>query len=119
MNLINRKNEKLRCGEEDDFLIKDIYEEIYKRIINPIYIVMLSLVSSLIILKSKVNFLQNYFKIFLFIIGFTIIILSELSYKLINQTFAFEIFSILLPLIGIICFYIFILIKSKFKLSYL
>ena len=118
-HLINRKNEKLRCGEENDFLLKDIYEEIYKRVINPVYIVMLSLVSSLIILKSKINFLQNYFKIFLFIVGFVIIILSELSYKLINQTFAFEIFSILLPLIGIVCFYIFILIKSKFKLSYL
>ena len=30
------------------FLIKDIYEEIFKRIINPIYIIILSLISSLI-----------------------------------------------------------------------
>ena len=43
-----RKDEKLRCGLENSFLIKDIYEEIFKRAINPLYIVILSLISSLL-----------------------------------------------------------------------
>ena len=57
-----RKDEKLRCGFENSFLIKDIYEEIFKRIINPIYIIILSLISSLLILKPKVPLFQKYFK---------------------------------------------------------
>ena len=117
--LENRKNINLRCGGENDFLVKEIYEEIFKRIINPIYIIVLSLISSLIILKSKISYLQTYYKSFLFITGFVIIILSELSYKLLNLTFISEVFSILLPFICILFFYLFILFKSKFKLSYL
>tara|TARA_B100000989_G_scaffold297152_1_gene282106 strand:+ start:855 stop:1985 length:1131 start_codon:yes stop_codon:yes gene_type:complete len=114
-----RKNDKTRCGNENDFVLKDIYEEIFKRVIIPIYIIVLSLISSLIILKSKVNYLQNYFKTILFLTGFIIIILSELSYKLINKIFIVEILSLSLPLICILFFYIFIFIKSKFKLNYL
>ena len=61
-----RKDTDLRCGEKDNaFLLKDIYEEVFKRLINPLYIIIISLISSLIILKYKINF-QNYYKIFLF-----------------------------------------------------
>ena len=109
--LVERKNINLRCGDENDFLIKDIYEEVFKRTINPIYIVILSLISSLIILKSKVSYIQIYYKSVLFITGFIIIILSELSYKLINLTFFFEIISIILPFICILFFYIFIFLN--------
>ena len=114
-----RKDKNLRCGGENSFLIKEIYEEIFKRAINPTYIIILSLVSSLVILKPKIKNLGNYYKSFLFITGFVIIILSELSYKLLNLTFIYEVFSILLPFICILFFYLFILFKSKFKLSYL
>ena len=117
--LENRKATNLRCGSKSDFLLKDIYEEVFKRIINPIYIIVLSLISSLIILKSKITFFQNYFKFFLFIIGFVIILISELAYKLIEYPFYFEIISITLPLLAILKFYLFILIKSKFNLGYL
>ena len=118
-NFENRKDKNLRCGQQNDFLLKEIYEEIFKRAINPIYIIVLSLISSLIILKSKINFLQNYFKFFLFIVGFLIIIFSELSYKLLNETFYIEMFTLILPLICIIFFYMFITLKSKFRLGYL
>ena len=58
---------------KNSFLIKDIYEEIFKRIINPIYIIIISLISSLIILKSKIIFFQNYYKFFYFYLGFGIL----------------------------------------------
>ncbi len=118
-NFENRKDKNLRCGQQNDFLLKEIYEEVFKRAINPIYIIVLSLISSLIILKSKINFLQNYFKITLFLVGFAIIIFSELSYKLLSETIYIEIFTLILPLICILFFYIFVSIKSKFKLGYL
>ena len=118
--IAKRKDTKLRCGQEDySFEIKAIYEEIFKRSINPIYIIILSLVSSLLILKPKISYFQNYFKSFLFIIGFIIIIFSELSYKFITSQVSIEIVFILLPIISILFFYTYILIKSKFNLTYL
>ncbi len=118
--ITKRKDTKLRCGQEDySFEIKAIYEEIFKRSINPIYIIILSLVSSLLILKPKISHFQNYFKSFLFIIGFIIIIFSELSYKFITSQVSIEIVFILLPIISILFFYTYILIKSKFNLTYL
>ena len=113
-----RKNENLRCGESG-FLVKNIYEEIFKRTINPIYLIFISLISSLIILKSKVNFLQNYYKFFLFFIGFITILFAELSYKFILLSNKVEITLLLSPILSILFFYLYILVKTKFKLSYL
>ena len=119
-NLFNsRKDKNIRCGKENSFLIKDIYEEFFQRIIQPLYIIILSLLSSLIILKSKINIFQNYFKTLLFIIGFCLIIFSELSYKFITESFMVEIIFIVLPFVFVLFFYFMIFIKSKFNLSYL
>ena len=114
-----RKDPKIRCENENSFLIKDIYEELFKRIINPVYIVILSLVSSLIILKSRINNFENYFKSILFFLGFSIIIFSELSYKFISINQKFELFIILLPILFVILFYLSLLFKSKFKFKHL
>ena len=69
-NIVNRNNIKERCDKENSYLIKETYEEIFKRVINPIYIIILSLISSRVILKPKSNFLNYYNKILLFILGF-------------------------------------------------
>ena len=114
-----RKDEKFRCDKEDSFLIKDIYEEIFKRIVNPVYIIILSLLSSLLILKSKVNKFRNSFKYFIFFIGFLVIIFSELSYKFLSYTLEIEILFLLLPIIFVFLFYLNILFITKFKPRYL
>ena len=114
-----RKDNDFRCGEKNAFLMKDIYEEVFKRIIIPIYLIILSLLSSLSILQPKESILQNYFKIILFFIGFIIILFSELSYKFILYSFGMEIFMIILPIIFIFIFYITLFIKSNFKMSHL
>ena len=115
----NRKDNSLRCGDENSFLIKDIYEETYKRVINPIYIIILSLISSLLILKTKINYSQSYVKFLLFTLGFVIILLSELSYKFIFFSYYIEILFITLPILFILIFYLFILFKTKFNFRFL
>ena len=90
-NIVNRNNIKERCDKENSYLIKETYEEIFKRVINPIYIIILSLISSLIILKPKSNFLNGHNKILLFILGFFIILFSQLSYKFISYSELIEI----------------------------
>ncbi len=117
--LKERKNDILRCGEQNSFLVKDIYEEVFKRIVNPTYIIAISLIASLIILKTKFNYLQNFFKFFIFISGFFIIVFSELSYKFINSSLYTEILFLLLPIIFIVLFYFYILIKTNFNLRHL
>ena len=115
----SRKDNDKRCGQKDNFLIKDIYEEAFKRIINPSYIIILSLISSLLILKLKVPKFQNYFKFFLFLLGFFIIIFSELSYKFVSMSLNIEILFISMPILFIILFYLIILLKTNFKPTYL
>ena len=115
----SRKDDDKRCGQKDNFLIKDIYEEAFKRIINPSYIIILSLISSLLILKLKVPKFQNYFKFFLFLLGFFIIIFSELSYKFVSMSLNIEILFISMPILFIILFYLIILLKTNFKPKYL
>ncbi len=114
-----RKDTEIRCGEKNQFSIKDIYEEVFKRIIIPVYLIILSLISSLLILKPKESILQNYFKIFLFSVGFTLILFSELSYKFILSSIVIEFVILVLPIIFIFLFYGSLLIKSKFRMSYL
>ena len=115
----SRKDDYKRCGQKDNFLIKDIYEETFKRIVNPSYIIILSLISSLLILKLKVPKFQNYFKFFLFLLGFFIIIFSELSYKFVSMSLNIEILFISMPILFIILFYLIILLKTNFKPKYL
>ena len=115
----SRKDNESRCGLKNSFLIKDIYEEIFKRTINPIYIIILSLISSLLVIKPKESAISKYFSFVLFSLGFLIIIFSELSYKFVSFTTIMELISILLPIIFIFIFYLIILLKTKFKLNYL
>ena len=83
------------------------------------YIIILSLISSLVILKTKKIKLDKFYRFLIFFLGFAIIIISELSYKFVGQELELEIFSISLPIIFIIFFYLYILIKSNFKTNHL
>ena len=115
----DRKTNNIRCNKETSFSINEIYEEMFQRIVNPIYIIILSLISSVVIVKPKVEFLENYLKFILFIIGFFLILFSQLSYKFIYFSKNVEVVFILLPIIFIFIFYLILFVKTKFKLKYL
>ena len=115
----NRKENNIRCSKENSFLINEIYEEMFQRAINPIYIIILSLISSLVITKPKIYFIQNYLKAILFIFGFFIILFSQLTYKFIYFSESSEIIFIFLPVIFVFIFYLILFFKTKFRLKYL
>ncbi len=108
--LNKRKNDTERCGKEDKFLIKDIYQELFKRAIIPIYLIIISLLGSSLILKPKNLVYPFYYKFSLFFFGFSIIIFSQLSHKLIFYTLAFEILTFILPFLLIIFFLRFLIL---------
>ena len=99
--------------------LKSISEEIFKRFIIPLYIFILSLIASSLVLKPKKNFLLKYHKFFIFILGFLIIVISQISFKFISQSKNIDLFVISIPIILISSYYIFLILntKSKFKKS--
>ena len=117
--LKNRKNEKIRCSKENSFLIREIYEELFQRTISPVYIIVLSLISSLIVFKPKIDLLEIYLKVILFTCGFALILFSQLTYKFLFFSFKTEILFLILPIIFVILFYLILILKTKFNLRYL
>ena len=95
---------------------RNIYQELFKRLISPFYLPVLILISLLLILTSKENLKYNKNKFLIFFLGFGIIILSESSLGYIAnnliKNFSLVIFPIILTLI------IYSVFIYKLKLSY-
>ena len=93
--------------------LKVILRELYKRIIVPIYIPALVLISLLLTFSSKEK--RNYFKfrIFIFLCGFILIILSEGSLRYIQNNLKDNFFLICIPFILSIILYL--LFNFKFN----
>ena len=93
--------------------VDNIIKELYKRIIIPLYIPVLILVSLLLIFKSKENINYPRYRILIFLIGFTTIILSEMTIRLINADLTKNIKFFVVPIILIITLYVNYLIRFK------
>ena len=96
---------------------REIYKELFKRLIIPLYLPLLILIAVTHLLISKENL--NYFKyrIAIFLVGIFIIIISESSLGFINNTFFNNLFFILLPIIFILTFYLILFFKFKLNIS--
>ena len=79
---IDENFEVENCRDDN---IDNILKELYKRIIIPLYIPVLILISLLLIFKSKENI--NYLRYRILISWFVTIILSEMTIRLINEDF--------------------------------
>ncbi len=101
----------LKCNDET---YSDIIEEAFKRGIKPLFIPLIVLISSLVVLYNKDNFLYTRLQYLLFFIVLTIIILSEISSRYINDIQSTLIFS-LLPIILFIFGYFFLILKLRDK----
>ena len=72
------------CNEKNS---KNMKQELFKRIIIPLYLPLISLIATMLVIMSKDSYRYNNFRIFLFFVGVTIIIFSEVSirYSTINN----------------------------------
>ena len=102
------KNEYLQCVQKN---IKTVTQEVFKRLYKPIYILLLGLISSLVILKSKEDSGYNNFKILLFLIMINIIILSEVSLRYISYNLSSLYFYVLCPIIIFLIVYTYLIKK--------
>jgi len=94
---------------------KNMKQELFKRIILPFYLPLLSLIATFMIIKSKDSYNYHKFQFLLFFIGTATIIISEVSvrYTGINN-FLVLLFFAAIPIIFFTIFYLFLLNKLKF-----
>ena len=95
--------------------LKNIYEELYSRLIKPLYITFLIAVTLLFILKSKSNPAFKSYKFKIYLLGFTFIIFFETSSKFISINFLQNSFISILPIIFLLMIYLYFLKTLKTK----
>ena len=100
---IDKNFEVENCRKDN---IDNIIKELYKRIIIPLYIPVLILISLLLIIKSKENINYPRFRILIFLIGFVTIIISEMTIRLINEDFMKNIKFFIIPIVLVISLYL-------------
>ena len=93
--------------------IKISFQETLKRIILPFYLPVLTLIASLIIIKSKDDYEFFQYKLCLFIFGVMTIIISEISIRYSSSNILENIFFISIPIL--LFFFIYIYFKIKLK----
>ena len=99
-------------------ILSNLFQELYKRIIVPLYIPLLLLTSLLLITSSKEHKTYNNHRIGIFLLGFIFIIISETVLKFIKDDFYYNIKIILLPIIFFLILYIFIKFILKDNTNY-
>ena len=95
--------------------LKNIFKEIYKRLVIPFYIPLLALISLLLVLSSKEN--SNYYKlkIITFLFGLFFIIFSETTVRLISDNLVKNSLIIIMPYLSFLILYLFLFKKLNFK----
>ena len=114
---INFKAKNLDEQNCDVSNINNLIKEVYKRLLVPFYIPVLMLIALLLIIKSKesANFLTR--RIYVFSLGFLVIIFSETTLRMLEDDVIQNLKIIIIPFICILILY-FIFYKSfKFKSS--
>jgi len=101
----------------DDSNIKNILKEFYKRLVVPLYIPTLTLISFLLIIKSKENIDFFKIRIMTFMIGLSFIIISETTIRLISEKLSENIIIASIPFLSFIIFYFLFLYKFTLNIK--
>ena len=95
--------------------LKNISQELYKRIYLPVYIILLSLISSLLLLKSKITHGFFSFKIKIFLIGIFFMVISDILLNFTGSKIVLNLLYIIIPILSFLIIYQTLAIKLKIK----
>jgi lipopolysaccharide export system permease protein len=112
---LSKKLKIENCRSEN---IENIIKEFHKRIIAPLYIPVLMLLTLLLIIQSKENIDYLKFRLVIFLIGVFTIIISEMTLRFVNSSLVNNITLILLPISLIIILYSIFTYKYYFRNSH-
>ena len=93
--------------------LDNLFQEMYKRLIVPIYLPILILTSLFLIIFTKENKFYQKFRIIIFSTGVLIIILSETLLRFVKDDFYYNFKIILLPVLLYLILYISVRIMIK------
>ena len=102
--------DNLNCQKS---FLKNLTQEIYKRILLPFYIPIISIIATLVVLKSNNNSKFKNFKIKVFLTGILVIVISQISINTISINTQTGIATLFLPLIFFTILYLLFLKKAK------
>ena len=97
--------------------LDNIFQEMYKRFIIPLYLPVLILISLLLIVNSKESLLYNKYKTGVFIAGLVVIVLSESTLKFVQNSFYANVHVIVAPIIIVIFLYYIFKLKFNIKIK--
>ena len=99
--------------------MNNIYKELYKRFIIPIYIPLLVLIVFILILTSKENLNYSKIKTLTFSLGLFVIIFSETTIRLISEIILKNFLISLMPLVFLLTLYLLFFSKTnhRYKVS--
>jgi len=95
--------------------LKNIYEELYSRLLKPFYITFLITITLLFILKSKDHPSFNSNKLKIYIFGFLFMIFVESTSNFVTTNLLQNLFLLILPFLFILIIYIFFLVTLRVK----
>ena len=110
INKFKTKKTLINCRMNN---IKISFQETFKRIILPFYLPVLTLIASLIIIKSKDDYEFFKYKLVLFVFGVMTIIISEISMRYSSSNILENIYLVSLPIL--LFFFIYIYFKIKLR----
>ena len=105
-----RADHQMICNNQ---IIKTYYEEIFKRIIYPFYIPLLAVIAALAMLDTKNIYNYSMKRIYLFLLGYIVIVFGEISVKYTSENLQSNLNFILVPLLLFIIINIFFNIRSQ------
>ena len=98
--------------------IENIIKEFHKRIIVPLYIPVLMLLTLLLIIESKENINYLKFRLVIFLIGVFTIVISEMTLRFVNSSLVNNLTLLFLPISLIIILYSIFTYKYHFTNKY-
>ena len=98
--------------------LDNIFKELYKRFIIPLYIPILLLISLYLIIYSKESVNYSRYRLIMFLIGLLVIIFSETTLKFIQNTFFLNIKIIIIPIITFTILYLLIFLKTQKMINF-
>ena len=103
-------NDIINCTIEN---LENIYEEIYSRLLKPLYTTFLIIISLLIILKSKSDPAFNLNKLKVYLFGFIFVIFLESSSKFISLNLIQNLLFLILPFFLTLTIYLYFIITLR------
>ena len=95
--------------------LDNILAELYKRLVIPLYLPALMLVSLFLIIHSKEKINYSKYRLTIFLIGFSLIVFSESTLKFVDKSIYNNLLIGLIPIIIILFLYIYIISKLTYK----